>query len=64
LSDRLVLIDPTDIEWPVALNLFDVGRDRLDGYSQLDQERLTNSILELYDFVLGSLLDAGMSQKL
>lgn len=63
LSDRLVLIDPTDIEWPVALNLFDVGRDRLDGYSQLDQERLTNSILELYDFVLGSLLDAGMTQK-
>lgn len=63
LADRLVHIDPTDIEWPVALNLFDVGRDRLDQYSQLDRERLTNSILELYDFVLGSLLDAGMTQK-
>ncbi|MCP4407601.1 MAG: ATP-binding protein, partial [Gammaproteobacteria bacterium] len=63
LSDRLVLIDPTDLEWPVALNLFDVGLDRLDQYSQLDRERLTNSILELYDFVLGSLLDAGMTQK-
>ncbi len=63
LEDRLVLIDPTDIEWPVALNLFDVGMDRLGEYSQLDRERLTNSILELYDFVLGSLLDAGMTQK-
>ena len=63
LSDRLVLIDPNDIEWPVALNLFDVGMERLDQYSQLDRERLTNSILELYDFVLGSLLDAGMTQK-
>ena len=63
LSDRLVLIDPTDVEWPVALNLFDVGLQRLDQYSQLDRERLTNSILELYDFVLGSLLDAGMTQK-
>ncbi|MDA4845229.1 type IV secretory system conjugative DNA transfer family protein [Hoeflea poritis] len=63
LSDRLVLIDPTDLEWPVALNLFDVGLNRLDQYSQLDRERLTNSILELYDFVLGSLLDAGMTQK-
>ncbi len=63
LADRLVLIDPTDIEYPVALNLFDVGMDRLDGYSKLDRERLTNSILELYDFVLGSLLDAGMTQK-
>lgn len=63
LADRLVVVDPTDIEWPVALNLFDVGLDRLDQYSPLDRERLTNSILELYDFVLGSLLDAGMTQK-
>ncbi|MBO6726100.1 MAG: ATP-binding protein [Rhizobiaceae bacterium] len=63
LHDRLCLIDPTDVEWPVALNLFDVGQGRLQRYSALDRERLTNSILELYDFVLGSLLDAGMTQK-
>ncbi|MEX0957304.1 MAG: ATP-binding protein [Rhizobiaceae bacterium] len=63
LHDRLCLIDPTDVEWPVALNLFDVGQRRLQRYSALDRERLTNSILELYDFVLGSLLDAGMTQK-
>lgn len=63
LADRLVLIDPTDIEYPVSLNLFDVGKDRLEGYEALERERLTNSILELYDFVLGSLLDAGMTQK-
>ena len=63
LSDRLIVIDPTDIEYPVALNLFDAGLDRLEDYSPLDREKLTNSILELYDFVLGSLLDAGMTQK-
>lgn len=63
LADRLVLIDPTDVEYPVSLNLFDVGRDRLETYEALERERLTNSILELYDFVLGSLLDAGMTQK-
>ena len=63
LHDRIVIIDPTDVEWPVSLNLFDVGLERLNEYSQLDRERLTNSILELYDFVLGSLLDAGMTQK-
>jgi uncharacterized protein DUF87 len=63
LADRLVLIDPTDVEYPVSLNLFDVGKDRLDSYEALERERLTNSILELYDFVLGTLLDAGMTQK-
>ncbi len=63
LHDRIVLIDPTDVEYPVSLNLFDVGIDRLSGYPMLESERLTNSILELYDFVLGSLLEAGMTQK-
>lgn len=63
LHGRLCLIDPTDVEWPVALNLFDFGMERIDQYSQLDRERLINGVLELYDFVLGSLLDAGMTQK-
>lgn len=60
---KLVLIDPTDIEWPVALNLFDVGMDRIEKYSPLNRERTLNSILELYDFVIGSLLSAELTQK-
>lgn len=63
LADKLCLIDPTDVQYPVALNLFDVGLKRMDSYSLLEQERLQNNILELYDFVLGSLLEAGMTQK-
>lgn len=35
----------------------------VDGYDPLERERLTNSILELYDFVLGTLLSAEMTQK-
>jgi hypothetical protein len=63
LHERIVIIDPSDIEYPVSLNLFDVGMDRLAGYEPLERERLTNSILELYDFVLGTLLSAEMTQK-
>ena len=63
LHDRVIIIDPNDVEWPVSLNLFDVGMERLSGYAPLERERLTNSILELYDFVLGSLLSAEMTQK-
>lgn len=63
LHDRITIIDPEDVEYPVSLNMFDVGVDRLQKYEMLERERLTNSILELYDFVLGSLLDAGMTQK-
>ncbi len=61
--ERIVLIDPEDIEWPVSLNLFSVGQERLAGYDALERERLSNSIIELYDFVLGSLLGAGMTAK-
>jgi hypothetical protein len=63
LHDKIVIIDPSDVEWPVSLNLFDVGMERLSGYAPLERERLTNSILELYDFVLGTLLSAEMTQK-
>ncbi len=61
--ERIVLIDPEDIAWPVSLNLFSVGQERLEGYDALERERLTNSIIELYDFVLGSLLGSGMTAK-
>lgn len=61
--ERIVLIDPEDISYPVCLNLFSVGQERLESYNPLERERLTNSIIELYDFVLGSLLSAGMTAK-
>ena len=63
LPERIVLIDPEDIGYPVSLNLFSVGQERLESYDPLERERLTNSIIELYDFVLGSLLSAGMTAK-
>jgi len=61
--EKIVLIDPEDIAFPVSLNLFSVGQNRLQSYNPLERERLTNSIIELYDFVLGSLLSAGMTAK-
>lgn len=62
-EQNCVLIDPNDIEFPVALNLFDVQMDRLMQYPALAREKLINGILELYDFVLGSLLSAELTQK-
>ena len=61
--DRLCLIDPHDIEHPVALNLFDMGLQRLGSYSPLDKERLRNSAKALLNFVLSSLLGSDMTSK-
>jgi DNA helicase HerA-like ATPase len=61
--ERLCLIDPHDLEHPVALNLFDMGMQRLETYSALDKERLRNSAKELLNFVLSSLLGSDMTSK-
>ncbi len=62
-ENNLVIIDPTDVEFPVCLNLFSIQMDRINSYSRLHREQMINGILELYDFVLGSLLGAEMTQK-
>nr|WP_155921539.1 type IV secretory system conjugative DNA transfer family protein [Mesorhizobium sp. L2C054A000] len=63
LGDKLVVIDPTDIEFPITLGLFSVGKERLKTYAPLDRERLQNALVELLSFALGSLMSAEMTAK-
>lgn len=59
IEDRIVLIDPTDLEYPPALNIFDVT---LSG-SRLEREQLTNSAIELMEYVLGAVLGSEMTAR-
>lgn len=63
LAERLVLVDPSDIEHPVCLNLFDAHLDRLEGYRAVDRERVLNGVVELYETFFGDLLGAELTQK-
>lgn len=63
LADRLVVIDPADVEFPAALNLFDAHLGRLDGYDLADRERVLNGVVELYETFFGELLGAELTQK-
>ena len=63
LDGKLCILDAADIEYPIAINLFDMQLDRLASLSPLDRERLTNSALEMYDFIIGSLLQAEMTSR-
>jgi hypothetical protein len=63
LDGKLVLIDATDVEYPIALNLFDVGLQRLNSYSLLDRERMLNTASEVMQFILASLLGAEMTSR-
>jgi Type IV secretion-system coupling protein DNA-binding domain len=63
LADRLVLIDPNDIEHPPCLNLFDFGLDRLGRYSVLEREKLLNGAIALYAYMFGALLGAELTER-
>lgn len=63
LADRLVIIDPADIEFPAALNLFDAHLDRLAAYRPIDRERTLNGVVELYETFFGDMLGAELTQK-
>lgn len=63
LDGKLVWIDPGDVEFPLCLNLFNVHLERLENYSMRDRERLLNNLIELYDFVLRSLIDSPLTSR-
>ncbi len=46
LHDKLVLLEP-DPDYPLALNIFDMGKERMNGYSNRDKEQLSNNSLDL-----------------
>ncbi len=70
-AGRLVLVDPTDIDHPPALNLFDlggrVGDARAGGaggtLTPREREQLLNATHELYLFVFGGVLGADFTAK-
>jgi len=63
LDGRLVVIDAEDIEWPIALNLFDVGIEDTRSYSLAEREGFRNAVLALYDYIFSALLSAEMTSR-
>jgi hypothetical protein len=61
--DKLTIIDPRDVENPIALNMFDVNMERLRTYSPLVREQTINGVIELFDYVFGSLLASELTGK-
>ena len=63
LDGKLCLLDAADVEYPIAVNLFDMKLDRVEKFSQLEREKILNSTLEMYDFIIGSLLQSEMTSR-
>jgi hypothetical protein len=60
LRDRLIIIDPNEIEIPPALNLFSLTTNDIDA---LSREKKIQSAVSLYAYLFGELLGAELTQR-
>ena len=62
LTDRLIIIDPEDVEHPPALNMFDMSSSRLASYTPAQREQVEAATIELYDYIFRA-LSADLTSK-
>ena len=63
LADRLLLITPRDIQYPPALNIFDLNRERLGAYDEATKEQVTAGVIQTFDYLFNGLLGADLTAK-
>lgn len=63
IQDRLILIDPRDTEFPLALNPFAINRERLATYDRSTQEQVTAGVIQTLDYLFSSLFDLKLTGK-
>jgi hypothetical protein len=62
-EDRLIIIDPRDIEHPPALNIFALNQERLAGYDEATREQVTAGVIQTFDYLFSGLLGADLTAK-
>jgi hypothetical protein len=63
LDGKLVVIDAEDVDWSIALNLFDLGMDDIRAYSAADREAFRNAVLAQYEYLFNALLSAEFTSR-
>lgn len=54
LSDRLIVIDPTDVEHPPALNMFHPASKRFRTYDESVRRMILNKAIDLYTYMFNT----------
>lgn len=63
VEDRIILIDPRDIDHPPALNIFALNKDRLDSYDPAAREQVTAGVIQTFDYLFSGLIGADLTAK-
>ena len=62
-DDRLLVVDASDVDHPVALNLFDLGGVALSSLAAGEREQQLNATVQLTEYVIGGLFGAEMTAR-
>lgn len=63
LGHRLILIDPRDTQFPVALNPLAVNRERLARYDQATREQVAAGVIQTFGYLWGGLTSLTLTGK-
>ena len=63
IEDRVILIDPRDIQYPPAINPFAINRERLDSYDEATREQVTAGVIQTFSYLFGSLFNLDLTGK-
>jgi hypothetical protein len=62
LADKLVLVDPNDVEFPVSLNVFDINQERLKTIKDPAIREMTyNFAIALYGYIFSHLVEGKLT---
>lgn len=63
LEGKLVFIDVEDTEYPIALNLFDLGIHEATDLTSRDREVIRNSTISMMDYIFRSVLGTELTSR-
>lgn len=63
VDDRLIIIDPRDTKYPVALNPFAVNRERFQSYDEATKEQVTAGVIQTFGFLWSGLTNLTLTGK-
>ena len=66
IADKLILINPEDVNFPVALNMFSLNSgngNNTSDLSELHKQMLVNSSIDLYEYLFGAIFGAELTSK-
>jgi hypothetical protein len=63
IEERLIYINPRDIEHPPALNVFALDRDRMGAYDAVMREQVTAGVIQTFDYLFSGLVGADLTAK-